>query len=238
MLETENCKEMTVQKLSAGITHEINTPLTYTLSNIELLIEDIDDLDPSTENKEYMLEDAKRVLEGLYRISNVVELLKEVSSQSSEIAEQIDIVENVKNAINCFNSSSQNISQIKFIDNSLKSLVEVQEKRVQTLWKIIINNALDALKTKDDFDARVLKVTITQKDDNFVTISFEDNAGGIAEDILENIFNNFKSKRTDGGMGLGLKVAQLIVKEHKGTINAKNFNDGALFQVTLPLFIP
>ena len=99
MLENDNCKAMTIQKLSAGITHELNTPLTYTLSNIELLIEDINDLDPATNNKKYMIEDATRVLNGLHRIANVVELLKEVSSKNNEIAEKIDLVQSIQTAI-------------------------------------------------------------------------------------------------------------------------------------------
>ena len=64
--------------LSAGITHEINTPLTYVKGNLELMHYDIESLDDS-DIKNRMLQDSKKIKRGLNRIANIVESMREIS---------------------------------------------------------------------------------------------------------------------------------------------------------------
>ena len=67
-------------------------------------------------------------------------------------------------------------------------------------------------------------------------ISIEDNAGGIAEDILGKLFEPYFSTKTKkDGTGLGLYMSRMIIKERcRGNIKVSNKNAGACFELSLP----
>ena len=101
----------------------------------------------------------------------------------------------------------------------------------------IINNSKDAFVTKsEDKNINNRRVYIEiHKDNNIPTISIFDNAGGIPEHILPNIFNpNFTTKKN--GSGVGLYLSKMIVEDSmSGKIFAQNIGNGAKFQIELPL---
>ncbi len=72
-----------------------------------------------------------------------------------------------------------------------------------------------------------------------MVITVTDTGGGIADDVIERIFNSFFTTKPVGeGTGLGLAVAQNIVTEMKGSIEAANTGTDARFQITLPALEP
>jgi two-component system sensor histidine kinase HydH len=68
-----------------------------------------------------------------------------------------------------------------------------------------------------------------------VTIEFSDNGGGIAPEIIENIFNPFFTTKGTG-TGLGLPIIRKIIDNHRGNINVRNRPGvGVTFVINLPL---
>ena len=72
-------------------------------------------------------------------------------------------------------------------------------------------------------------------------VSVEDNGIGISADMLPRVFNLFEqatrsSDRADGGLGIGLALAQNLVALHGGTIHAESqgLGEGCKFIVKLP----
>ncbi len=66
-------------------------------------------------------------------------------------------------------------------------------------------------------------------------IECADDAGGIAAEAIDQIFDPFVTTRAGGkGTGLGLSVAHGIISEMGGTISAANRDAGALFTIALP----
>lgn len=231
-----------IGKMAAGITHEINTPLTYVRGNIEFLLQDINDIDDSVKQKSNLLEDSETVLNGINRIASIVESMKEVSSQSKESPEMQNIYCSLVTTLTFSYNKSKFISNITLqgevfnIDMDKQKynfLVFVQKQRIEQVFVIIINNALDVLKLTNDFDSRKLEITIEDTDE-WLIVRFLDNAGGIPEDMMPKLFDPFQSNKEEGGMGIGLNVAKRIIDDHGGKLLASNVNDGALFEVYLP----
>jgi len=97
----------------------------------------------------------------------------------------------------------------------------------------ILNNAKDALNENTVKDK---KITITTKiEEGMNKIYILDNAGGIPEFIIDDIFDaNVTSKAQSNGTGIGLYMSKLIVEKYNGTIIVENDrkNNGALFTIT------
>lgn len=92
----------------------------------------------------------------------------------------------------------------------------------------LINNSKDAFNEKE---IKKRKITINLlADDDSKTIEVLDNAGGIPEDIIEDIFKaNVTSKDEDKGTGIGLYMSSQIAEKHNGTLSVENIEDGAKF---------
>jgi len=238
--QLKSVKLSSIGSLAAGMTHEINTPLTYIKGNFELMKYDIEDL-PESDLKNNILADTAIITDGLNRISNIVEAMKEVSQKSSEVVENVNIYNTLFTALTLSFNNSKQVSKI-YINGELFDITNdknkfefnalVQKQRIEQLWIIIINNALDELVKIENYETRSLNIEIT-KENNTIIVDFLDNAGGIKEDIIQKIFEPFISNKERGGMGIGLNIAKKIVDEHGGKISASNHLDGAKFRIEL-----
>ncbi|MDD3343095.1 MAG: PAS domain S-box protein [Sulfurospirillaceae bacterium] len=237
-----NTKFTSIGKMAAGITHEINTPLTYVKGNFEMLVEDIGTL-PSSDLRTTMLNDAQVIQDGLDRIANIIETMREVSQKSSEQTEKINIYETLISALILSYNRSKQVVKISLngvifdpsvSKNALTFWCNVQKQRIEQVWIIILNNALDELVKIESFEKRSLLIETTIKRKQLI-VRISDNAGGIAHDILPRIFEPFESTKMSSGIGIGLNIAHSIIEQNDGTIIAYNSGDGAVFEVSLPL---
>lgn len=66
-------------------------------------------------------------------------------------------------------------------------------------------------------------------------IRVEDNAGGIAEDKINNVFKPyFSTKHKSSGTGIGLYMSKEIIESVSGSISVENGEFGAIFTIELP----
>ena len=105
------------------------------------------------------------------------------------------------------------------------------------LKQVLINllkNAEDALLENSVKNASIHVKTFM--DENNYNLEVCDNAGGIKEGVIKNIFDAyFTTKDDDKGTGLGLYMSKRIVEEHcGGKLSAHNTNQGACFSLRLP----
>ena len=101
----------------------------------------------------------------------------------------------------------------------------------QVLTNLIVNGGLAARR-----NGRVVLVAERRGAEYLITV--RDDGPGIPAEALPRLFEPFfTTKPTGQGVGLGLSVSLGIVQEHHGTLEAKNFVDGAgaVFTLTLPV---
>ncbi|MBU1216742.1 PAS domain S-box protein [bacterium] len=99
----------------------------------------------------------------------------------------------------------------------------------------IFKNAEDAL-----LESKTENPSIWVKgygDNENIYISIEDNAGGVSENIVNEIFDPyFSTKKQKDGTGLGLYMSKIIVQDHiHGQLVFKNSDVGASFTITIPI---
>ena len=97
----------------------------------------------------------------------------------------------------------------------------------------IITNARDAL-VSNKIEKPIIKVNVSKIENN-VIVKIKDNANGINEKIIANVFEPyFTTKGKGNGTGIGLYMSKLIIEKNmNGKLTVKNDNNGAVFIITL-----
>ncbi len=246
MLKTEEDKLQIIQlekmaslgTLSAGVAHEINNPLTYIITNLNLIggyaaqIKEVKDVDDRDKKLQAVTESLTECLEGANRIKRIVQDLLSFSHNSRGKTRNIDVNELLD-------------TTLRILENEIKYRADIVRdyKASVTLWgdanqisQVFLNiivNAANALKRVNTTVRGVITVA-TRDDGQQIVIEISDTGSGIPAKTLPKIFDAFFT--TSGGTGLGLYVSKNIIINHGGTITAANSpKGGAVFTVTLPL---
>ncbi|WP_421800559.1 sensor histidine kinase [Haliscomenobacter sp.] len=252
-------------ELTAGIAHEIQNPLNFVNNFAEVSAEMIDELKEELGKGD--LEEVKAIAEDLQvnlgkinhhggRASSIVRGMLEHSRTSSGVKEPTNLNtladEFLRLAYHGLRAkdSSFNCKMETHFEPDLP-VVSVISQDIGRVLLNLINNAFYAVqqRTVETLHATSLQhlpyqptVTVsTQKTDNQIIISVQDNGNGIPEAIREKIFQPFfTTKPTGQGTGLGLSLAyDIITKGHGGKIHLESTeNQGSTFTIELPLTNP
>src|ERR1039458_1778568 len=206
-------------RMSAGIIHEINNPLNFAITGLFTLRNKGQSLAP--DQQEDYAEILTDVEEGVKRVKTIVSDLQMFTHPETESRDQVAVAEVVASAL-------------RFLSNEWKDKVQIDQQIAghQTIWvnknKLIhlvtnlLQNSLDALKTKSFRDEKPT-IRIEGRIENGSSIlSVRDNGPGIAPADVDKIFDPFFTTKDVGeGMGLGLSICYRIMKESGGRISVK-----------------
>ena len=93
----------------------------------------------------------------------------------------------------------------------------------------LLKNSKDAF-LENPHDSMFVQVSVEKEIDRII-IKVIDNAGGIPENIIDEIFNLYVSTKTEGS-GLGLNIAKNILEKNmNGQLTVQNTNNGAEFHI-------
>ncbi|MBF0321101.1 MAG: response regulator [Nitrospirae bacterium] len=99
----------------------------------------------------------------------------------------------------------------------------------------LLSNSRDAIAAKGHREGYI-SIDIEEGQGN-VIVQVRDNGGGIAEPVMDKLFEAYVTTKGDAGTGIGLYMSRAIIEEKMaGKIYATNIMGGAEFTVELPLY--
>jgi PAS domain S-box-containing protein len=210
-------------KLSAGIAHEINNPLSIISGYTQMLL--MDKISDSPELKE-ALETIKRQVD---RASSITDQLLQFSKKIKPEFKKSDVNDVVKNTLNFLRQQlvQDNIKIVQQLSSN-PTIIHADPSQLQQVFLNLIANASHAMP-----DGGTLTINTMIKDAN-LEIIFTDTGCGIPEEYLNKLFEPFFTTK-ENGTGLGLSIAYGIIKAHKGNIKVKSEEGkGTTFTIILP----
>ena len=210
--------------LSAGVAHEINTPLTGISSYVQILQKKL------AKTKQALV--LGKIEAQADRVGRIVKSLLNFSRNPSETSfYQVDLRESLQSIVSLIDYKLKNMNiQLEMSLTPLKPLW-AQGERLQQVFINIILNALDAMPKGGTLTIDLASIN------NEAVIKIGDTGTGIKPQHLSHIFDPFFTTKGIGkGTGLGLSISYAIIKEHEGSISVKSEPDkGTEFTVTIPL---
>ena len=254
-------KMASVGLLAAGVAHEINNPMSFIISNVDILEEYSEQfLTLITLYKKISLEadDKEKLLKQIEAFENEIDLdfiQQDLPSLIKDTKEGTGRVKEIVQGLKDFSHADQETSHsysdlndcinstLKVVNNELKYHCDIKtnlEKLPNTycapgqIKQVILNlliNADHAIKEQG-----VIEIS-SQHLDGYIKISVKDNGCGISEEQIDKLFDPFYTTKPLGkGTGLGLAISYGIIEEHKGMIDIESKQGiGSTFTITLPV---
>jgi len=228
----ESEKLAVLGQFTAGLTHEIDNPLTIISGRAESLLLR-GDLDPKIEHAlKTVLSQARRAGEmtsQLLTISRPLELRLEPLALNALLEETLEGVS--------FRPEFDHVQIVKTLAPSLPA-IHGDRKRLIEVFSNLFNNAAQAMPQGGALHVRSRYALAAPANTRAVLIEIEDTGNGIAPEHLPKLFTPFFTTKDVGkGTGLGLFVTHGIVRKHGGTITVESHvHRGTRFTVALPVW--
>jgi signal transduction histidine kinase len=193
--------------MAAGLLHEINNPLNFTMAATQLALMNTED----PEVKEALSD----VDSGMKRIKNIVTDLKTFAYPEKQARKEVfHLAHAVESAMKIAAHSAPGLRPEVQIAPELR--VRASENQTVQVLINLLTNAAKATEPRGE-NARV---NVSARQEGLrVHVTVKDNGVGIDADILTRVFDPFFTTREPGeGMGLGLSICQTIVRNHGGRI--------------------
>jgi len=220
-------------QLAAGISHELNQPLTGIKGFAQTALINLSEKSP-------VRSDLNKIVEQADYMDNIIKSIRIFAKRSDFKLKPIDVNESIIDSLSLLNEQfrAHDIQFKKFLGKGLPA-VRGDGSQLQQVFLNLLTNARDSIDSMEHSqDREVVIKSALSKDKKDIEITFKDTGSGISKEALEHIFNPFfTTKSPDKGMGLGLSIVYRLIENHKGKIDVKSRpGKGSEFKITLPVF--
>lgn len=214
--------------LSAGLLHEVNNPVNYSLMALNMAL-----LEPEVAKSPALKESITDAREGMQRVQNIVTDLKTFAYQKpGENPSRIFLMEKaIQSALRLTGFELKGVEVV--LDLPLDTHVLGDEPALIGVMINLLNNASLALRNGK---AAAPRIDITaRRQDGRLHVAVRDNGIGIKPENLNRVFEPFFTTRDVGqGLGLGLSMSYSIIQRHGGTLSVAS-EEGAWTEFSLDL---
>lgn len=218
-----------LRRFTADASHELRTPLTVIRGTTQVALARPRSADELRETLEEVAEETERML---HLVEGLLTLARGEQAGIEGVREHVELLPLLEDACEL----GKALAAEKSLDVRLVAPATVAVQGSPTaLRQVFLNLVSNAVKFTDQGN-----VTITVRDEpDCVEVRVADTGRGIKPDELPHVFERFyrgdASRGTEGGFGLGLAIARLIVEQHGGRIEVQSVpGQGSNFRVQLP----
>lgn len=217
-------------RLSAGVAHEINNPVSIITEKAGLL-QDLLEMSEELPPKEKLLDLVDSVLRSADRCGGVTHRLLGFAKHMEVRHETIELDDLIKEVLGFLEKEAlyRGIDVVFDIPETAPTIVS-DRGQLQQVFLNIINNAFAAVD-----DGGRIEIGMRDAGPSSVQVWVEDNGVGIPKEHLDRIFDPFFSENKTGGTGLGLSITYGIVQKLDGQVMVDSeVGEGTRFTVVLP----
>jgi len=211
-------------KLSAGVAHELNSPLTGILSFSHFIREACENNPQAQRDVEVVIhetERCKKIIKGLLDFARQSQPEKNKEDLLAVLSRTLSLIENHKDF--------KNIKIIRDFPESLP-LIMFDRDQIQQVFMNLLVNSQEAMPEGGSIYISA-KLSLDKK---YIQIQFTDTGAGISEEHLNKIFDPFFTTK-EKGTGLGLSIVLGIIENHSGKLDVKSrIGEGSTFIIKLP----
>ncbi len=218
-------KLASIGRLSAGVAHEINNPLTTILTSAMLLQEDLEPDDPANE-------ELQTIANETLRCRKIVTSLLDFARQNKPQK----ICTNINDIVTDSILLTQKQAAFKDIAVTAQLAGELPDQMLDKgqIEQAVINLVLNAVESTPEGGA-ITATTATDDSADHIRIEIKDTGVGIPPEHMNAIFEPFFTTK-ETGTGLGLAITHGIIQQHGGTIDVSSrLNGGTCFTITIPV---
>lgn len=225
---------VTTGTLVAGVGHEINNPLTFIVTNLEYVLEEVRQANGqvSPHRLGELTDVIGEALGGAERIRTIVRGLKALAAEGDAPA-ATDVVKTIDISIKLAAHEIRHKATVTRAFTGTPWVMADEAKLAQVLVNLLVN-AAQAFVTSDT--ARNQIVVSCSREQDVVVIGVRDNGPGIPAALQHRIFDPFFTTKPVGeGTGLGLSISQSIVVGMGGQLTVESSEgSGTIFRIILP----
>ena len=223
----------TMGEMASTIAHELNQPLTAMVSYCGTARSMTGALPPSS-RPDKLAEVLERAMEQAHRASDIIRHFREFVSKGDQQRQRVSLDSLVGGALELLRGELRDTDITVELHLDGGSCV-VNADRIQ-IEQVIINllrNSIDAIVQSGREGGRI-DVYTRLMPGKAVELTVIDNGPGVAAELLEHLFEPFRSDKPTG-MGMGLSISRSIIEAHGGRLwNNRYQQGGAQFGLTLP----
>jgi len=209
-----------IGRLAGGVAHEIRNPLSAMKSAVYYLKLALEKPDPNVADTLALLD------REIARSETVISSLLGLAHPGRQARADVDINSCVREALEA--GAPADVVVETRLDGTVPK-VRADPAQIAVVFGNIIRNAFEAMPGGG-------RLTVSSHSENgSLSVSFSDNGTGILEEDLQRIFEPLVTTK-DGGTGLGLPMAKVLVEGHGGSIAVESEpGKGSTFTVKLPV---
>lgn len=222
--------QQVVDELSAGIAHEINTPLNIILQEAEIIRITLGAASPEDVFAE-INDSVDEILIQVQQCSDITHKLLEMARNRLPVTQRVEVGKLISDLLLLVEEDVAG-KKIRIVHNipELQLHAYTDPPLLRQVFLNLLKNAVQAVGCKGEI------IISSRSEGEQVIVTVADNGPGIAKENMPHIFTPFFTTKSPGeGTGMGLAVSLRIINQLGGTINVESaVGKGTVFSVAIP----